>query len=231
MGKGNCLRFGRFFRVKTFPTNLILKVLFSTFFYFHATLLFHFRYTNRSLTKITLFLKDLELIQACKRNDYNAQMQVYNLCKKQLYNACWRIFKNRQDAEDAVHDTFIKGFKKIHQLRDDAQLIGWFKRIAINHSLDIIRKRKNIWTEDVELVDMEEEEEFDEVDEISIATIKESIAQLSEKYSIILTLYLIEDYNHREISEMLQLKESTVRNQFRRGKAKLLGHLQKTINI
>lgn len=176
-------------------------------------------------------MKDIELIKACKRNDYSAQMQVYNLCKKQLYNACWRIFKNRPDAEDAVHDAFIKGFQKIDQIRDDAHIVGWFKRIAINHSLDLIRKRKHIWTEDVELVDVEEEEEFDKVDEVSIEVIKEQIEQLDEKYSIILTLYLIEDYNHREISEMLDLKESTVRNQFRRGKAKLLNQLQHTISI
>ena len=158
-------------------------------------------------------------------------MKVYHLCKRQLYNACFRIFKNKQDAEDAVHDTFIKGFQKIDQLREDSQIIGWFKRIAVNHSLDIIRKRKNIWTDDIEISDVEEDVEFEIEEGISVDEIKKSITELDNKYSIILSLYLIEDYNHREISEMLQLKESTVRNQFRRGKQKLLKNLKKRIEL
>ena len=154
-------------------------------------------------------------------------MQIYNLYKNMLYNASWRIFKNKQDAEDAVHDSFIKGFQKIHQIADDTNLGGWLKRIAINHSLDILRKRKRIWIDDIEIKDEEVEELFDEENNTSIEFIKECIDNLDEKYRIILILYLIEDYNHREISEMLQLKESTVRNQFRRGKVKLLKLIQK----
>ncbi len=149
-------------------------------------------------------------------------MQVYNLYKHMLYNVSWRIFRNRQDAEDAVHDVFIKGFQKIHQLKDDANLGAWLKRIAINHSLDIIRKRKQIWIDDVEIVDTDVEEPFDEDDSISIDFIKQCVDRLDEKYRIILILYLFENYTHIEISKHLKIKESTVRNQYRRGKIKLL---------
>jgi len=167
-------------------------------------------------------LKEKDLIQHCKKNSSKAQMQVYNLHKNMLYNASWRIFRNRQDAEDAVHDAFIKGFKKIHQLEDHANLGGWLKRITINHSLDIIRKRKIIWVEDVEIADTEAEEPFEEDDSISIDFIKQCINRLDEKYRIILILYLFENYTHIEISKQLQLKESTVRNQYNRGKIQLL---------
>lgn len=154
-------------------------------------------------------------------------MQVYNLHKNMLYNTSWRIFRNKQDAEDAVHDAFIKGFKKIHQLEDDANLGGWLKRITINHSLDIIRKRKQIWIEDVEIADTETEDVFEEDETISIDFIKQCVDQLDEKYRIILILYLFENYTHIEISRHLKLKESTVRNQYRRGKIQLLRLIKK----
>lgn len=168
-------------------------------------------------------MKEQELIKACKKNDYVAQMQVYNLYRKHMYNACWRIFKNKQDAEDAVHDAFIKGFQKIGQVREDANLGAWFKRIAINHCLDRIRRDKKIAFDDFATVGIEDKEDDSiNYEEVSVAFVKNCIDSFDEKYRIILELYLIEEYNHREISELLGLKESTVRNQFRRGKNKLL---------
>ena len=143
-----------------------------------------------------------------------------------LYNASWRIFKNRPDTEDAVQEAFIKGFQKIHQLKEDANLGAWLKRIVINHSLDVLRKRTQIWVDDIVIVDTEVEEPFTEADNISIDFIKECIDKLDEKYRIILVLYLIEGYTHKEISEQLNLKESTVRNQYRRGKIQLLKKIE-----
>ena len=156
-------------------------------------------------------------------------MQLYNMHKRQVYNASWRILKNKQDAEDALQDTFIKGFEKIEQVKEDANIGAWFKRIAINHSLDILRKRNKQWLDDVDELEIEDTSESLELvnnNSITVAFIKESIANLNEKYRLILTLYLIEDYNHREISEQLELKESTVRNQYIRGKKKLMQILE-----
>jgi len=173
-------------------------------------------------------LKEIDFIKECKKNNYSAQMQVYNLYKNRLYNASWRFFRNREDAEDAVQDAFIKGFQKINQLEDHANLGAWLHRIVINHSLDIIRKRKNIWVEDYDITAIkEEDDQFNEGENISVDFIKKCIDRLDEKYRVILILYLIEDYNHREISKLLQLKESTVRNQYIRGKVKLLELIQK----
>lgn len=168
-----------------------------------------------------------EIIQQCKKNDYTAQVEVYNKYKNMLYNSCVRILKNREDAEDMVHDAFIKGFQKIHQVSDEINIGAWFRRIAINASLDKLRKEKHtFWAEESKEIEAETEEvEFDKVEEISIDFIKECIHQLKEKYRVILLLYLIENYNHREIAELLQLKDSTVRNQYVRGKNQLVAVL------
>lgn len=180
-----------------------------------------------------LFLKEEELIKQCKKNNYDAQLQLYNMHKRQVYNASWRILKNRQDAEDVLQDSFIKGFSKIEQVKDDTNIGAWFKRIAINRSLDVLRKRNKQWMDDIDEIEIEADMNSDDLIEeesINIDLIKECIHNLSEKYRVILTLYLIENYNHREISEELQIKESTVRNQYIRGKKKLkeMFHKQKS---
>jgi RNA polymerase sigma-70 factor (ECF subfamily) len=147
-----------------------------------------------------------------------------------MFGVAIRILKNRAEAEDVVQDCFIQGFQKIHQLKEDANLGAWLKRIIVNKSLDVVREQKKIvWVEETLILETESEIQNDEVEnDISMDFIKKCIHQLKEKYSIILVLYLIEDYNHREIAEMLNIKESTVRNQYKRGKDQLLEMIQKS---
>lgn len=169
-----------------------------------------------------------ELIEACKRNDLKAQMRVYTLYKDMLYNVSLRIVKNEHDAQDIVHDTFIKAFKSISKLEDDLHLGAWLKRISINCSLDFLRKKKKLdgWQQ---LVDIEEEgaeiELFEDIS-LKVEAVKKAIHGLKDKYRIIIVLYLIEAYSHKEIAQQLGLKESTVRNQYIRGKRLLLAQLQ-----
>lgn len=140
-----------------------------------------------------------------------------------MFGAAVRILKSREEAEDVVQDCFIKSFQKIHQLKEDANLGAWLKRIVINKSLDLIKeKNKIVWVDETFVLEKEIEQENEVTNDISIDFIKSCIGQLKEKYSIILTLYLIENYNHREIGELLNIKESTVRNQYKRGKEQLL---------
>ena len=169
-----------------------------------------------------------QLIQKCKANNYKAQLEVYNAYKNMMFGSAIRILKSREEAEDVVQDCFIKGFQKIHQLKEDANLGAWLKRIVVNKSLDVVRDKKKItWVEETLILEKDVEQEDEIENDISIDFIKKCINLLKEKYSIILTLYLVEDYNHREIGEMLNIKESTVRNQYKRGKEQLLKLIQK----
>ena len=165
-----------------------------------------------------------QLIQQCKQNEYSAQLEVYHAYKNMMFGAAVRIVKSREEAEDIVQDCFIKAFKKIDQLENDANLGGWLKRIVINKSLDVVRENNKItWVEETNILEkeIEDEEEIKE-EKVSVDFVKKCINNLKEKYRVVLSLYLIEDYNHREIGQLLNVNESTVRNQFRRGKQQLL---------
>lgn len=174
-----------------------------------------------------------ELIKACKKNNLKAQKKVYQLYKDMLYNTSFRIIKNEYDAQDAVHDAFIKAFQNISKLENDLNLGAWLKRIVINCSLDFLRQKKKLgWLQNVDEshISEQETEVFEEVS-LKIEDVKQAIHQLKEKYRIILLLYLIENYKHREIAEQLSLKESTVRNQYIRGKQLLKQKLQNRLVV
>ena len=150
-------------------------------------------------------------------------MQLYSQYCDGMYIVAKRFVKDADDAEDVVQECFIKAFEKIYQLENEANLGGWIKRIVVNKSLDVARNKNKIqFTTDTTFLENEPlEEDFIE-QHISIDFIKECINKLKEKYRVILVLYMIEDYNHREIGELLKINESTVRNQYRRGKNQLL---------
>ena len=150
-----------------------------------------------------------------------------------MFGCAIRILKSREEAEDVVQDCFIKGFEKIHQLKDDANLGAWLKRIVVNKSLDVVRnKTKDVWLDETYILETESEVIEDDIKLIiSVDFVKECISKLKEKYRIILVLYMIEDYNHREIGVLLNIKESTVRNQYKRGKDQLLEMIRKEKKI
>lgn len=150
-----------------------------------------------------------------------------------LYNASFRIVKNQQDAQDAVHDAFIKAFQNISKLEKELNLGAWLKRIVINCSLDFLKKKKKLgWLQDATEF-LEEEEDTNVYEDISfkIEEVKKALNGLKDKYRIIIVLYLIEDYSHKEIAQQLGLKESTVRNQYVRGKRLLKQQLQKNVAL
>ena len=145
------------------------------------------------------------IIDLCKNNCAKSQMQLYNLyCKGMIL----------------VANRFVKAFKNIKNYKNEVAFGAWLKRIVINQSIDYLKKNK------LELVSINEEvyKKEDEDDnwnvnsEISVDVIVETINSLKEKYRLVLTLYLLEGYDHQEISEILNITENTSRTHLLRGK-------------
>jgi RNA polymerase sigma-70 factor (ECF subfamily) len=168
-----------------------------------------------------------QTIAGCKKDDFKAQRAFYNLFYKAVYNTCYRILSNAMDAEDCMQETFIKAFNKINFM-GDAPPEAWLKRIAINTCIDTLKSKKADWEETDEPINIADEPPPDE-EEIhwKVEQIKTAMEKLSEKYRIVLSLYLMEGFDHEEIAEILQLNEATARSQYSRAKQKLIEIIKK----
>ncbi len=170
-----------------------------------------------------------EIIDRCMAGDQKAQFQLYKLYYKAMYNTSLRIVNNSMEAEDVMQEAFLSAFEKIGTYERLVSFGAWLKRIVINKSLDHIKKKSmEIFSIDETSIDIPEEtDETADYNEskYTIEEIREAITRLPEKYRIVLSLYLIEGYDHDEISEILGINSSTSRSQLVRAKQKLISIL------
>jgi RNA polymerase sigma-70 factor (ECF subfamily) len=173
-----------------------------------------------------------DIIEKCKQNNRKAQMQLYNQYCQGMYIVAKRFVKQNAEAEDVVQDAFIKAFTKLHQYQAEVTFGAWLKRIVINTSIDALKSKNQrlVELEEVHLkvVDTNEEDKWLVDDAVNIDDIKEAINRLSEKYRYVVMLFLMEGYDHQEISEILQISEVASRTQLYRGKIKLQELLKHT---
>ncbi len=166
-----------------------------------------------------------DIIDRCKVGEQKAQFQLYKLYYKAMYNTCLRIVNDSLEAEDIMQESFLKAFEKIYSYKGEVSFGAWLKRIVINHSLDELRKRK-LDLESIEgsVYEIKDQEYKDEENEVllKVNEIRDEIKNLPNGYRIVLSLYLIEGYDHDEISEILNINSSTSRSQCARAKKKLV---------
>ena len=173
-----------------------------------------------------------DVIDRCRKGEQKAQFQIYKLYYKAMYNTSFRIINDRMEAEDIMQEAFLKAFDKIHTYSGRVSFGAWLKRIVINHSLDELKKKKvefdSLEDNDYDPKEETDEEEDDE-EEIwnKVEKVREAINELPDGYRVVLSLYLLEGYDHEEIAEILNLSSSTSRSQYTRAKNKLKEQLAK----
>jgi len=167
--------------------------------------------------------KHLKLIEACKKGDRKSQFELYRLYSSAMYNTTLRIVRDPDDAEDVMQEAFLKAFSKIGTYRGEVSFGAWLKRIVVNKSLDFLRLRR----ERISLEDVDELEEIPEdatrIIELAYSAegIRRAIYALPEGYRIVLSLILLEGYDHEEVSEILRISNATSRTQYHRAKKRL----------
>ncbi|KJJ38427.1 RNA polymerase sigma factor [Aequorivita vladivostokensis] len=176
-------------------------------------------------------MSDSLLIEQCKQCNRKAQMALYDKYCEGMYVIARRYLKDTAAAEDAMQEAFIKAFKKLSQFKGDVTFGAWLKRIVINTCLDTLKSRKlELQSLNEEVFTMvEDESDWSISDEISISEVLSAIEGLPENYRATVKLFLIEGYDHQEISEILQISENASRTYLHRGKTKLketLKHLR-----
>lgn len=167
-----------------------------------------------------------DIIDRCKAGVRESQYQLYKLYYKSMYNTSMRIIGNKEDAEDVMQEAFLSAFKKLDTYKGEVSFGAWLKKIVINRSLDHLKKKKVFFEEINEKV-IDEQSPVMEIREINMPKIKKAIGQLPEGYRVVLSLYLLEGYDHDEISEILGISNSSSRSQLLRAKLKLKDYLVK----
>ena len=140
-----------------------------------------------------------------------------------MFNVGYRITRSEEDAEDVLQEAFISAFRNLDSYRGDATFGAWLKRIVVNKAINVLNKKKHeAIPDDDEQWDIATEESPPEYrDDLTIARVKQGIEKLPDGYRTVLSLYLLEGYDHQEIGEILGISESTSKSQLNRAKAKL----------
>jgi len=171
-----------------------------------------------------------DLLDGCKTGDQKAQFQIYKLYYKAMYNTSLRIVNDTMEAEDIMQESFLSAFEKIDTYSGTVSFGAWLKKIVVNRSLDSLNRKKAVF-EDIDSHtgirddSGDENARYEELDS-RVEEVKEAIERLPDGYRIILSLYLLEGYDHDEIAEILSINSSTSRSQLSRAKQKLISELK-----
>ena len=185
--------------------------------------------------------EDLALIKEILRNRSKAVEELYDRFAPSLLSLCFRYAGNMQDAEDILHDGFIKIIKSLpdFQPRPDSSLQAWMKRIMTNTALNFLRDH----AKDRRLLDMDNlqerlnppEEEYTELDLAHLPVDQDQILQiigeLPAGYRTVFNLYVFEEYSHKEICEKLNCTESTSKSQLSKARAVLRARISEKVKI
>ena len=162
-----------------------------------------------------------EIIEKCRQGDRGAHYQLYRLYSRNMYNIGYRIVNNEAEAEDVLQEAFINAFHSLNHYRGDATFGSWLKRIVVNKAISVLKSRKMESLLENENFDVPEEQETQVEFKFSVEQVKKAIVMLPDGYRSVLSLYLLEGYDHSEIAEILGISESTSKSQFNRSKKKL----------
>jgi RNA polymerase sigma factor (sigma-70 family) len=172
-------------------------------------------------------IREEELIAMCKRQDAAAYSGLYNQHAGAVYNTILRLVDHTAEAEDILQESFVAAFQGIDGFKNTGGFRAWVKRIAINKSIDWMRKRKLRFVQLEPGQAMVEEDVIDEaIFEFTIDAVNEAIAGLPDGYRTVFNLFAVEQLSHTEISQMLGLQNTTVRSQYHRAKHKILETLR-----
>lgn len=169
-----------------------------------------------------------EIISECRKNNPKAQEQLYRLFAKKFFGVCLKYSNNYDDAQDNLQDGFLIIFKKIEQFTNKGSFEGWAKRILINNAL---QKYKGVRYMEVLDENIAEVEVNIDEDNISLDYLLQIIQELPNQYRIVFSLYVLDGYSHKEISEMLNISVGTTKSNLFRARLILKEKIEKLTDI
>jgi len=168
-----------------------------------------------------------DILKGCVDGKRKAQGRLFNLFSEEMFGVCLYYSKDYTEAEDTLHEGFMKVFQKIGQYKHKGSLAGWIKRVIINTALEKFRKQHQLYAvgDDYEFSDDIELENV--ISDLSAQDLIKLIRDLTPKYKMVFNLYAIEGYSHKEISQMLGISEGTSKSNLARARYILQNKVKK----
>jgi RNA polymerase sigma-70 factor (ECF subfamily) len=175
-----------------------------------------------------------ELVLACRNGDRSAYASLARAHTRTVFSICLGMLGNVHDAEDAAQESFVRGFSRVHELREDSRFRAWIVRIARNLCLDLLRRRKR-GREVLSLhgaAGNSEARAGDAPHETALLRkedrerLEKTLARLPEKYRVPLVLYYFDGHNTEDVARTLDLDPAGVLTRLSRGRRELRRMLQ-----
>ncbi len=167
-----------------------------------------------------------EIIKGCTLGNRKDQERLFKHFYGKMLGVCMRYTKDKDSAQEVVQEGFIKIFDKLGEFDFKGSFEGWIRRIMVNASIDATRKLKRspIRTDETYLfVEKTQEDNFDfeQLTKLKAEYAVQAIQQLSPAYKAVFNLYVIENYTHKEIGEILNISEGTSKSNLAKAKMRL----------
>ena len=164
-----------------------------------------------------------DVIESCKKGDVRAQYQLYSLYNRAMYNICYRMTNVQEEAEDMLQESFTYAFSKLGSFRYESTFGAWIKQITVNKCINEIKRKKAdlSFYEDMQMFDSTNMEAEIHDHSLDVQKIKKAMQQLPDGSRMIFSLYLLEGYDHVEISQILDISESTSKSQYMRARRRV----------
>ncbi len=157
-----------------------------------------------------------QLIHECGTNNTKAKEQLYKLLSPKIFAVCLKYSRNYEEAQDNLQEGFLLLFDKIHLFKHNGSFEGWAKRVVINYILQQYRNQSifEIVSENYpEVVEVEDDDE-----NVTLEFLTRIIQELPDRYRLVFNLYVMDDYSHKEIAEMLNINIGTSKSNLARAK-------------
>lgn len=163
---------------------------------------------------------DEKIIQACKKQNREAQRKLYEYMAPKLYHLCKRYLKKEEEIEEILADGFFIIFTKINQLKENYAFEAWARRIVVNQCLLELKKKVNfnLYLEDTNYKSQPLTEETTDLEEADLLNL---LNYIPEGCRTIFNLFVIEGFSHKEIANQLGISEGTSKSQLNASKSKL----------
>jgi RNA polymerase sigma-70 factor (ECF subfamily) len=175
----------------------------------------------------------MHLVDRVKQRDHKAYKELYDLYAKPMYNLCFRFLNHHDDANDVLQESFIKIFENIGQLNNKELLSAWIKRICTNTAIQALKQNKKLKFDELDdqptMINLHDEDEIIHEEEYqqNLDLVYDAIQKLPDRYRVVFTMHVMEEYSHEEISKMLGIVSGTSRSQYLRAKQKLIEIIKK----